>query len=181
MATPYVGQISMFGGNFAPSGWAMCNGQLLQISQYTTLYALIGTAYGGDGLSTFGLPNLISRLPVHIGNGLGLSSYALGQAGGVPNVTIDTTTMPSHTHALNATTAQGNTGTISNAVIPATPTGSNNPELYAGPGGVPPPTYYPMAAGACTMTGGSQPHSNLMPSVCITFIIALTGVYPSRS
>ncbi len=183
MGTPYLGQISMFAGNFAPRGWAMCNGQLLNISQYSALYSLLGTYYGGDGVQTFALPNLISRLPVHIGTGLGLSTYVLGQSAGTDTVTITTQTMPTHTHTLNATQALGTTGTIATNLLPAQPTGPIvKPEFYAAAvTGQPPPVPQQMAGGACTPAGGSQPHNNMMPSLCITFIIALQGAYPSRS
>lgn len=182
MTSPYLGQISMFGGNFAPSGWAFCNGQLLSISQYTALYSLIGTYYGGDGVTTFALPNLISRLPIHVGQGLGLSYYSLGQNGGVTDVTLTLQTMPSHNHPLNATTAQATTGTIGTTVLPGQPVGSNSPLFYAAQGqGQPALTPVTMAAGACGLNGSNLPHTNMMPSLCITFIISLTGAYPSRS
>ncbi|HEY1979771.1 MAG TPA: tail fiber protein [Xanthobacteraceae bacterium] len=183
MGTPYLGQISMFGGSYAPSGWAMCNGQLISISQNTALYSLLGTSYGGDGVQTFGLPNLQSRLPVHIGQGTGLSPYALGQNGGTSTVTLNTTTMPAHTHTLDATQALATSLKIGTALLPAQITGPNaNPELYANPvTGQPAPQPQAMANGTCGMTGGSQPHDNMMPSLCITFIIALSGAYPTRS
>jgi microcystin-dependent protein len=183
MGTPYLGQIATFGGNFAPSGWALCDGQLLSISQYTALYSLLGTYYGGNGTTNFALPNLISRLPVHIGTGLGLSQYVLGQSGGTGAVTLTTQTMPTHTHSLNATQALATSGTIATNLLPAQPTGPiANPEFYAAPvSGQPPPVPQTMAAGTCTMTGGNLPHTNMMPSLCVTFIIALVGAYPSRS
>jgi microcystin-dependent protein len=183
MTSPYLGQISMFGGNFAPSGWAFCNGQLLSISQYTALYSLIGTYYGGDGQSTFALPNLISRLPIHVGQGIGLSYYSLGQVGGVTDVTLTMATMPGHNHPLNATTAQATTGTIGTTVLPGKPFSSTeNLLFYAAQGqGQPALTPVAMAAGACGFNGSNLPHNNMMPSLCITFIIALTGAYPSRS
>jgi microcystin-dependent protein len=182
MGTPYLGQISMFGGIYAPANWAMCNGQLLSISQNTALYSLLGTAYGGDGVSTFGLPNLISRVPIHVGQGLGLSHYLLGQTGGADNVSLDMTTMPGHTHTLNATTANASTGTIGNTVIPAQPVATSGPFFYASQGqGQPALVPKAMAAGACGPMGGSLPHTNMMPTLCITFIIALAGAYPSRS
>jgi microcystin-dependent protein len=182
MGTPYLGQVSMFGGTYAPTGWAFCNGQLLPISQNTALYSLLGTAYGGDGVQTFGLPNLMSRLPIHVGQGGALSPYALGQNGGAPEVTITSQTMPNHGHTLNATTANASTGTVGNTVIPATVTGPNSPLFYAAPAtNFPPPAPVQMAAGACGPAGNSLPHNNMMPSLCITFIIALAGAYPSRS
>ncbi|HTU92762.1 MAG TPA: tail fiber protein [Gemmataceae bacterium] len=180
MATPYLGQISMFGGNFAPRGWALCNGQILNIAQNTALFSLLGTYFGGNGIQTFGLPNLISRLPVHIGQGLGLSPYVIGQIGGNPEVTITTPTMPSHIHVLNATKTAATSATIANNLLPGTPT--NSRDFYAKPvAGQPAPTQAPFASAVCGMSGGNQPHTNLMPSLCITFIIALQGVYPTRS
>lgn len=180
---PFLGQISFFAGNFAPKGSALCNGQLLSISQNAALYSLLGTTYGGDGVQTFGLPNLMSRLPVHVGQGLGLSLYVLGEQTGTPNVTINTSTMPAHTHTLNATQAMATTGTIANNLLPAQPNGPiANPEFYAAPvSGQPPPVPQVMAGGVCSLSGGSQPHTNMMPSLCISFTIALQGVYPTRS
>jgi microcystin-dependent protein len=183
--TPYLGQIMMFGGNFAPVGFAFCNGQLLNISQNAALFALLGKAYGGNGVQTFGLPNLQSRLPVSQGSGPGLSSYALGQIGGADNVTITTSTMPSHQHLLNATKTIATTATIGNTVLPGQPTVAtppNSPSFYAAQGpGQPALIPHTLAAGTVSSTGGSQPHTNLMPSLCITFVIALTGLFPSRS
>ncbi len=182
MGTPYLGQISMFGGTFAPSGWAMCNGQLLSIAQYSALNSLLGTTYGGDGQQTFALPNLQSRLPIHIGQGSGLSSYVLGQAAGTTDVTLTSASMPNHGHTLFATTAGSSTGTVGTTVIPATAGGANSPLFYAAPAsGLPPPAPVQFAAGACGPSGNSLSHSNMMPSVCITFIIALVGAYPTRS
>ncbi len=180
--TPYLGQISMFGGNYAPQGWAFCNGQLLAINQYQALFSLLGTTYGGNGTQNFALPNLVSRLPVHVGQGLGLSSYALGQVGGADPVTITAQTMPGHTHTLNATQTQANATAIGTSVLPGKPTAGSDPRFYAfQPSGQPALTMIALAGGAVGNSGGSQPHTNLMPSLCITFIIALQGVYPSRS
>jgi microcystin-dependent protein len=183
MTQPYLGQITMFAGNFAPRGWAFCNGQTLSIQQYAALFSLLGTAYGGNGTTTFQLPNLQSRVPVTQGQGSGLSNYFLGQAAGVSTVTLITQNMPNHTHMLNATTAMANTGTIGNNTLPAQPNGPiASPEFYAAPvSGQPPPTPQAMAAGACGPAGGNQPHNNMMPSLCITFVIALQGIFPSRS
>jgi len=182
MTTPYLGQISMFGGNFAPVGWAFCNGQLLSISQNTALFSLLGTAYGGDGVQTFGLPNLQSRLPVHVGTGLGLSPYVLGQTGGTTQVTITTQTMAAHTHSLNATQMQANNNKIGSTLLPGKPTQGTTPRFYGSQQqGQPPLTPFNMAVAAVTNAGNSQPHTNLMPSLCITCIIALQGIYPSRS
>lgn len=182
MTNVFLGQIDMFGGNFAPRGFAFCNGQLMSISQNSALFALIGTTYGGDGVTTFALPDLRSRLPVHQGQGPGLSNYNLGQSGGSSTVTIDNSTMPMHVHTLNATQTIANATTISNTVLPGQPTNGSPPAFYAGPvSGQPPLTPHPMNAGACSTAGGSQPHSNLMPSLCVTFIIALQGIFPSRN
>ncbi|HZQ13401.1 MAG TPA: tail fiber protein [Pseudolabrys sp.] len=182
MSDVFIGQILMFGGNFAPRGFAFCNGQLLSIAQNQALFALIGTTYGGNGIQNFALPNLQSSVPVHSGHGTGLSSYALGQTGGSPAVTLTTPMMPAHTHSLNATKTQANTGTIGMTVVPGVPVGTDNPEFYiAQQQGAPPPQPQPMAAAACGPAGANQPHTNLMPSLCITFIIALQGIFPSRS
>jgi microcystin-dependent protein len=183
MSEFYLGQITMFAGNFAPRAFALCNGQLLPVNQNSALFALLGTAYGGNGIQNFALPNLQSRLAIHVGHGTGLSNYALGQSGGTPTVTIDATTMPSHMHALTATTGPANTGTVGNGVVPATGVFNNNPaDFYAAPApNSPPPMPVAFNPGACLPAGGSQPHSNLMPSLCITFIIALQGIFPSRS
>jgi microcystin-dependent protein len=176
----FLGQIIMFGGNFAPAGWAFCNGQLLSISQNSALYTLLGTTYGGDGQTTFGLPNLQSRLPVHQGTGGGLSTYVIGQVSGTENVTIINNTMPSHSHNFNATTAAATANKIANNMVPAVPSVGNPPHFYAVQG-TPPLTFFQMAPGVCTTAGGSLPHTNLMPSLCVTFVIALTGAFPSRN
>jgi len=178
MSTPFVAQITMFGGNFAPRHFAYCNGQPMAIAQNEALFSLIGTTYGGDGVATFNLPNMISRLPVHFGTGAGLSNYALGQAGGVNDVTITTSMLPAHTHSLNAAKVNATTSTITNTSLPAQPT-VGIPYLYAsGSTGL---TQRNMATGAVTMAGAGFPHSNMMPSLCVTFIIALEGIFPSRN
>jgi len=178
----YVGQIDMFGGNFAPRGWALCNGQLLAISQYEALFALIGTTYGGDGVTNFALPNLQSCLPVHVGQGPGLSPYQMGQSAGAPTVTITSQSMPQHTHNLQATVAAATSATINGTELPGQPSSGTTPGFYAAPqSGLPPLQPQKLAEGACSLVGGSQPHDNLMPSLCISFIIALQGIYPSRN
>ena len=182
MSNVFVGQITMFGGNFAPRGFAFCNGQLLAINQNQALFALLGTTYGGNGIQNFALPNLQSSVPIHVGHGLGLSNYNLGQVGGAPSVTVTTPMMPSHTHALNATQTQANTGTIGSSVVPGTPVGTDTPEFYVTQQqGQPAPMPVAMANGVCGPAGGNQPHTNLMPSLCITFVIALQGIFPSRT
>lgn len=181
MTNVFLGQITMFGGNYNPRGFAFCNGQTLPIAQNQALFSLLGTTYGGNGTTTFALPNLQSRLPVHQGQGPGLSSYALGQNGGVPTVTIDQSTTPTHIHSLTATTANATTPTIANNVLPATATAGSPPEFYANSQAGALLTFVNPSPAACAVVGGSQPHTNLMPSLCITFIIALQGIFPSRN
>ncbi len=182
MSNVFVGQITMFGGNFAPRGFAFCNGQLLSIAQNQALFTLLGTMYGGDGVNTFALPNLQSRLALDVGHGPGLSNYVQGQAGGTPSVTVDTTMMPNHTHAFVATVGPATTGTIGSTLYPATSTGTSTPEFYAAQAqGEPILVPTALNPAVCSMIGGNQPHNNLMPSLCITFIIALQGIFPSRN
>lgn len=183
MSNVFIGQVTMFGGSFAPRGYAFCDGQLLPISQNDTLFALIGTTYGGDGVQTFALPNLKSRLSLHQGQGAGLPNYQLGQPGGSSEVTITNSTMPAHNHTLVVSTGDANTGTISSNVVPATATWTQaGALLYAAEQmGKPPLDPVAMAAQVCSPIGGSLPHSNLMPSLCVNFIIALFGIFPSRN
>ncbi|HEY1473319.1 MAG TPA: tail fiber protein [Pseudolabrys sp.] len=169
----------MFGGNFPPRGWALCNGQILPISQNTALFSLLGTTYGGNGTSTFALPNLQSQLPVHFGQGNGLSPYVLGETGGVASITINQTTMPTHSHLFNVTTANASAAAIASNLLPATPTVANA-AFYATPGS-PALQGQLLAAGSCGNAGSGQAHSNLMPTLCITFIIALEGIFPARN
>jgi microcystin-dependent protein len=172
MSQPYVGEIRMFGGNFAPAGWATCDGQLVPISENDTLFNLIGTTYGGDGQSTFALPNLAARLPIHSGQGSGLSNYTLGQNAGVSSVTLNTNQIPSHGHAFLASTAVGGQASPQNAFV-ASP--GNVPEYN------PHPATAPMNAASLLPSGGSQPHDNMMPFLAVTFIISLFGIFPSQS
>ena len=165
MAQPYVGEIRMFGGNFAPAGWMFCDGQLLPISENETLFQLIGTTYGGDGESTFGLPDLRGRVPVHEGN-----AASVGVRSGVESVTLTTQQIPSHNHAFIADTTDGNQITASGA-LPAT---SLNLTPYINQ---PPDTSFNY--GAVPRVGGSQPHENLQPFLCVSFIISLFGIFPS--
>ena len=182
MTNTFLGQIMMFGGNFAPRNYAFCNGQLMSIAQNAALFSLLGTTYGGDGISTFALANLQSRLPVHQGQGPGLSNYALGQTGGTTTVTIVPNSMPTHSHSLNATQTNATAPSIANNLLPGTPTAGATPEFYAANiQGQPPLVPHVMAAATVGNAGGSQPHSNLMPSLCITFTIALSGIFPSRN
>jgi microcystin-dependent protein len=179
MTNAFLGQISMFGGNFAPRSTAFCNGQTLAIAQNQALFSLLGTTYGGNGQTTFALPNLQSSLPVHQGQGQGLSNYVLGQAGGTPTVTIDQSTMPIHTHVLQATKSDATSAAITDTMLPAKPTvaGAEFYALQGSPLDVP----QTLNASVCGTAGGSQAHSNLMPSLCVSFIIYLQGIFPSRN
>jgi microcystin-dependent protein len=184
MAEPYLSQILMFGGNFAPKKYAFCNGQLLPIAQNQALFSLLGTTYGGNGVTTFGLPNLQSTVPISFGQGPGLSNYGLGQTGGTPNVTLGQNNVPPHMHSFMASTSASATTSpfIQNTMVPGTPP-SASAELYLNPTLTAPPLPIPhkMDPGACGMTGSTQPHPNLMPSLCITFVICTSGVFPSRN
>jgi len=184
MASPYLSQILMFGGNFAPKNYAFCNGQTLSISQNAALFSLLGTTYGGNGTTNFALPNLQSSLALSFGQGPGLSNYALGQVGGTPNVTLTQATVPSHQHFMMASTNPSATtsAAISNTVVPGTPSVSGA-EFYANPpqSGQPPLIPHAQAATLVSTVGNNQGHSNLMPSLCISFCIALVGIFPSRN
>jgi len=169
MAQPYVGEIRMFAGNFAPAGWMFCEGQLLAISENETLFNLIGTTYGGDGQSTFALPDLRGRIPLHFGNG-----FTLAETGGVETVTPTAQQIPAHTHALLATLNQGAQNP------PAQQSLAQSPTQNAFPYGtdVPPATLNP---GSISPVGGSQPHNNFQPYLCVDFIISLFGIFPSQT
>jgi microcystin-dependent protein len=165
MAQPYVGEIRMFAGNFAPSGWMFCEGQLLPISENETLFQLIGTTYGGDGESTFALPDLRGRIPIHQGNG-----FLLAETGGAEEVTLTVQQLPVHTHPLLANTTAGTANDPTNHVLAASPTLDMYRETT--------PTVA-MAPNAVGPAGGSQPHTNFQPYLCIDFIISLFGIFPS--
>jgi microcystin-dependent protein len=178
MSEPFVGEIRMFAGNFAPRGWAFCDGQLLAVSQNDALFSLFGTIYGGDGRSTFGLPDLRGRVPVHSGTGPGLSLRRLGAKGGVEQVTLIAGQLPVHAHEARAGTGAGSS-TDPAGRLPAQLVNNVNTYGQAGPGGT--ITFNAdLDAGALANTGGSQSHTNLMPFLCVHFIVALFGVYPSR-
>jgi microcystin-dependent protein len=166
MAQPYVGEIRMFAGNFAPAGWMFCEGQPLPISENETLFQLIGTTYGGDGQRTFALPDLRGRLPLHQGNG-----FVLGQQAGVESVTLTVQQIPAHTHALTAAKALGNQSSPAGTLLAESP-GGVKPYLEDSPS-------VNMSANAVGPTGGSQPHDNTQPFLCINFIISLFGLFPS--
>jgi microcystin-dependent protein len=172
MPEPYVGEIRMFGGNFAPNGWMLCEGQQMAISENETLFQLIGTTYGGDGENTFNLPNLASRIPVHKGTGPEGITYQIGEMSGTEQVTLTSQQIPIHTHSMLGTT---NTATAQ-APTANTVAKSTQIDLFinAQPGDA-------MNPQAITPVGGSQPHENVQPFLCINFIISLFGVYPSAS
>lgn len=167
MAQPYVGEIRMFAGNFAPAGWMFCEGQLLPISENETLFQLIGTTYGGDGESTFALPDMRGRLPMHQGNG-----FILAETGGAEEITLTTQQIPVHNHALLVSTASATQSAPANSM----PGNSISVELYR-EGNPNPGTNF--SAQAVTPTGGSQPHTNFQPYLCVDFIISLFGIFPS--
>jgi microcystin-dependent protein len=171
MAQPYVGEIRMFAGNFNPNGWAFCDGQLLPISENETLFQLIGTTYGGDGESTFALPNLQSRVPMHFGTGPDGVTYQMAEAGGVETVTLSTQQIPSHNHAFLASTGSGNQNDPNpQRVLASSPSvdlfSANAPDVQ-------------LNVQSVTPVGGSQPHENLQPYLCVNFIISLFGIFPS--
>jgi microcystin-dependent protein len=172
MSDPFVAEIRIFAGNFAPTGWALCNGQLMPISQNTALFSLLGTFYGGDGKSTFALPNLQGSAPMGQGEGPGLTPRALGEFGGEPFVTLLNSEMPSHNHFVQASNQIGTDRTPAGEDLAR----SKGMNLY-GPSG----TIVPMSVDATTPQGNSLPHNNLQPFLVFTFIIALQGVFPPRS
>lgn len=172
MAQPYVGEIRMFGGSFAPAGWMFCDGQLLPISENETLFQLIGTTYGGDGQSTFGLPDLQGRLPIHQGQGSGLSNRILAEKDGVESVTLNTNQIPVHSHPMQGSTNAATTADPTNNILSTAPLATTFPYGTDAP-------LTPLAPKAITILGGSQPHDNFQPYLCINFIISLFGIFPS--
>lgn len=169
MSDPFVAEIRMFGFNFAPTGWAQCNGQLLPLSQNTALFSLLGTFYGGDGKSTFALPDLQGSVPIHSGQGSGLSEYFLGQQGGTDFVTLLQSEMPAHAHTFDCSEEVVNEASPVNFFFGAGET------RYAAPAAI-----VQMAPQALTPAGGSLPHNNLMPYLVVNFCIAMQGVFPPR-
>jgi len=180
MSSPFIGEIRMFAGNFAPVGWAFCNGAIIPIDQNDALFNLIGTTYGGDGQTTFALPNLQSRIPLHVGPG-----FALGQSGGTESVTLTTNQIPSHNHLFQTVASPGN-------AAKAALTGNVlADEVLAGGAPAPQPsTYAPfvndanqrtLSASTIAAAGGSQPHDNMVPFLVINFIISLFGIFPSQT
>lgn len=171
MGQPYVGEIRMFAGNFAPVGWAFCNGALLSISENPTLFQLIGTTYGGDGQSTFALPDLQGRFPMHMGSGIA-GTFVIGQTGGEERVTLTANQMPAHSHTPMANAAGGGTS-------PAGSVWAGNPDVaqFASPAQI----NGQMNSQSIGSAGGSQPHDNMVPFLAINFIISLFGVFPSQT
>ena len=172
MAQPYVGEIRMFAGNFAPNGWMLCEGASLPISEFETLFQLIGTTYGGDGEETFNLPNLQSRVPMHFGTGPFGTNYQLAETGGVEQVTLTTQQIPSHNHSMLCST---------NIATRANPDGnvlaqSTLAQMYFAD-----VADTALAANSVGAAGGNQPHSNLQPFLCVNFIISLFGIFPSQT
>jgi len=174
MSEPFIAEIRIFAGNFAPRSWAFCNGQLLPVSQNTALFSLIGTTYGGDGRTTTALPNLQGRAPMHPGRGPGLTSRRLGQKGGVEMITLSEAQMPSHNHPVNALNAPASTPTPSTTTTLARSVGGNGYKASPSFDAV-------LDDGSLPSTGGSQAHTNMQPFLTMNFIIALQGLYPSRS
>lgn len=171
MSQPFLGSITLFGGNFAPRGYMFCQGQLISIAQNSALFALLGTTYGGDGQTTFALPNLAGRAAIHSGTGPGLSTYIGGQTVGVEAVTLVSGQLPAHTHVVSASNSAGTGIGPSNAVWAQPASG----QTYATSPNV------AMNAAALTNAGSSQPHENMMPFLAINFIIAVEGIFPSRN
>ena len=179
MSEPFIGQIIMFGGNFQIRGYAFCSGQILSIAQNTALFSILGTTYGGNGQTTFALPDLRGRVPIHQGQGPGLSPYSLGQQAGTENVTLIANQMPQHNHLINANEGNGTAqapaaGFPSGGIVPSQSNAAVSNFRNSSDGTT-------LNAGAVSIAGGSQPHPNLQPYLCITFLIALEGIFPSRN
>jgi microcystin-dependent protein len=172
MAQPYVGEIRMFAGNFAPNGWMFCEGQTLPIAENEVLFQLIGTTYGGDGEETFNLPNLASRVPIHMGTGPDGTTYQIGEMAGTEQETLTTQQVPAHSHPMVASLDNALFPQLSNN-LPAAPTAIDTYRAVA--------ANVPLHASAVQPQGGSQPHENTQPFLCINFIISLFGVFPSQT
>ncbi|ABF41454.1 phage Tail Collar [Candidatus Koribacter versatilis Ellin345] len=166
MSSPFVGEIRLFAGSFAPQNWAFCNGQLMAISENTTLFTLIGTTYGGDGVNTFGLPDLQGRVPIHQGSG-----FVIGQLSGSETVTVSSSQLPQHNHLAQASSASLGSNDPSGNFWASNP--STKQYSDQSPSG--------QMAGPTSLTGGNQPHDNMLPFLCVTYIIALFGIFPSQN
>lgn len=173
MSSPFIGEIRLVGFNFPPLGWAQCDGQLLPISQNTALFSLLGTQFGGNGVSTFGLPDLRGRVPIHQGQGPGLSPYVMGQMAGSENTTLLASQMPAHNHLINANTGGGTQASPANGFPAVESTGTSLNYAAAQDTTMAPP--------AVSIAGGNQPFSNVQPYLCVNFVIALQGIFPSRN
>jgi microcystin-dependent protein len=173
MGQPYVGEIRMFAGNFAPNGWMFCEGQTLPISENEVLFQLIGTTYGGDGEETFNLPNLASRVPIHMGTGPDGTTYQIGEMAGTEQETLSTQQIPIHSHVLTGSAATGTEAPPTGALLAT----STTLQPYAQVS----PSDASFSANSITPVGGSQPHENTQPFLCINFIISLFGVFPSQT
>lgn len=173
MSTPFLGEMRQFGFGFAPKGWAMCNGQLMSIQQNSALFALLGTFYGGNGTTTFGLPDLRSRTPIHFGQGLGLSPYTIGQIGGTEIETLLSTQIPQHNHLINCSNATSTQASPQNnfPAVESSGTGLNYQDSASG-------TMYPAVL---SLTGSTLPHTNVQPYLTVNYCIALIGIFPSRN
>jgi microcystin-dependent protein len=175
MAQPYVGEIRMFAGNFAPAGWMFCEGQILPISENETLFQLIGTTFGGDGQQTFGLPDLRGRVPIHMGSGPGLFNHVLSETGGAEEITLAVQQIPIHSHVPLANSGNGSSSDPTNNFWAAQPALLQ----YIGPGTANANLNVTLPANTIAATGGSQPHTNFQPYLCVDFIISLFGIFPS--
>ena len=180
---PFIGQIMMFGGNFAPRGWALCNGQLLPIAQHAALFSILGTTYGGDGRTTFGLPDLRGRAPIHAGTGPGLTPRPLGARGGAESVALSAAQIPGHTHQVEVpgTSDQPNTDSPADAQMAMVPGGQGRGNTGRAPynqGGTTDASMVPFQSGS---TGGNASHENMSPYQAVNFIIALEGIFPPRN
>jgi microcystin-dependent protein len=175
MSSPFLGEIEIFGFNFAPYGWAQCNGQLLPVTQNTALFSLLGTQFGGDGHSTFGLPNLQGQIPVGPGQGPGLSRYTIGETAGAETVTLTVSEIPSHTHTLPVDPGAGRSPAPSPSTVLGA-TGRGAPEVYADAA----TSGAMMTVSSVGASGGSQPHNNMMPYLTLNYCISLQGVFPVR-
>jgi microcystin-dependent protein len=184
MSSPYLAEIKMFGGNFAPRGFEFCNGQTMSIAQNTALFSLLGTTFGGNGTTTFGLPDLRGRCPVHFGQGPGLPAVQLGELSGTPNVTLLPSQMPAHIHALTGASAampcSSGAGTLDNPTG-AIPSGSASHEDYAAAGAATGVMASAPVSGSTGAAGNNQPFSVMQPYLGVNFIIAMQGIYPSRN
>jgi microcystin-dependent protein len=175
----YIGSIILFAGNFAPRGWALCQGQILPIAQNTALFSLLGTTYGGNGQTTFALPDLRGRVPVGYGQGPGLQDWVLGESQGVENVSLVVSQMPAHNHVVQVSGGQADTATAGNNYL-ASANGAfgTDPVTVNTYNGTPSAT---LAVNSLTVAGGSQPHQNIQPSLCLNYIICLQGIFPTRN